>query len=150
MSKRPAEDEYPDDEQVEESKPIGPLATYADVPVAEMDKICSVLEGFPCNAVSDVFLRWIKESSRTGFIPPPPPLPTPEQLAGPPKVELTAKGLPSFRCGRPERPGYYLCPEHQSGGWCECEDEDAVLELYEVLEWGFLDGLCEAGSALDV
>lgn len=151
MSRKRAVDE--EDEiyiEEEETRPLGPLATYADVPKTEMDEWTTALAGFPCDVVSDVFLGWCRESRWTGFIPAPPPPPTPEQLVGPPKVELTAKGLPSFRCARPEKPGYYLCPEHQSDGWCEAEDEDEVLDLYEVLEWAYDDGLCEAGSALDV
>ena len=149
MPKRPADAEYPDDEE-EVVVPPPAVATYDDVPKAEMDLWATKIEGFPCAVVSDVFLRWIKESRWTGFIPPPPPPPSPAFMAQPPNVELTAKGLPSFRCARPEKPGYYLCPEHQSGGWCEAEDEDEVLDLYEVLEWAYDDGLCEAGSALDV
>ena len=142
MAKRAAADI--DDELIEDSRPVGPIATYADVPVALMDKWATQLEGFPCNAVSDVFLRWAQESGKTGFIPPPPPRPTPEQLAGPPKVELTAKGLPSFRCVFGASIDAWICRLHL----------DTVLVSGRLgpleIEWDVKTTRCGAGSALDV
>lgn len=158
MPKRPADAEYPDDEE-EVVVPPPAVATYDDVPKAEMDLWATKIEGFPCAVVSDVFLRWIKESRWTGFIPPPPPCPTPEQLAGPPKVELTAKGLPSFRCRHILTKYTCFCVPceradstfEEKGADESRMDEEEWLELGDEEEpYGVWVERCLSGSALDV
>ena len=145
MPKRPADAEYPDDEE-EVVVPPPAVATYDDVPKAEMDLWTTKIEGFPCAVVSDVFLRWIKESRWTGFIPPPPPRPTPAQLAGPPKVELTAKGLPSFRCVFSTRTLAWTCQPHFETILVSAMAMLGPLEI----QWDVKTTRCGAGSALDV
>lgn len=147
MSRKRAADEEEIDIEEEDTRPLGPLATYADVPKTEMDEWTTALAGFPCDVVSDVFLRWCRESRWTGFIPAPPPPPTPEQLAGPLKVELTAKGLPSFRCGRTrDADAMWLCSEHYRVAALFRQTDLAVAEKRV---WYFMEP-CWAGSALDV
>lgn len=139
--------------EVDPEEPAKPLKTYADVPVAEMDALCTRIqaeqgEAYPSNAVSSVFLGWIRESSKTGFIPPPPPAPSPAFMAQPPNVELTAKGLPSFRCGRERDPSMmWLCSAHNSIAVPFRHGDLAVVDMPRV--WRF-EAPCWVGSALDV
>jgi len=118
--------------------------TYADVPVEQFNQWCTMIAGMPCESVSQAFLGWIQESPKTGFIPPPPPPPSAEFMAGRPNVELTAKGLPSFRCGRPrDINAMWLCTGHHY---------NRVGESLDALPSGawYPTATCCTGSALDV